>query len=125
MENEDVNENEIKDSSKNEIEKAKKELPDFVQEFIEHRKSIKKPFKTKLQVEKWVQKLNSLSKGNEALARKIIDNSIANGWQGIFELERSNGDTRIHVDEAIENIKSGKTKQKTEWEWNNPKQINQ
>jgi len=59
------------------------------------------------------------------LARKIIDNSIANGWQGIFELERSNGDTRIHVDEAIENIKSGKTKQKTEWEWNNPKQINQ
>jgi len=34
-------------------------------------------------------------------------------------------DTRIHVDEAIENIKSGKTKQKTEWEWNNPKQINQ
>lgn len=54
--------------------------------FIEFRKSIKKPLK---EISQQAQLLK-LSKFSEQVATEMILQSIANGWQGIFELKTSN-----------------------------------
>jgi len=88
---EDVNENVIEDiditkkGAKNEILKIAETLPDFVLDFVKHRQAIKKPFKTKQQLDAWLQSLRKKSNGSERVAREIVAESIANGWQGIFE----------------------------------------
>lgn len=62
-------------------------------EFEEYRRKIKKPIK-EASKESFLKKLTQLSKGNENDAIEILDTSIANGWQGIFELKsKNNGNT--------------------------------
>ena len=58
-------------------------------EFEEYRRKIKKPIK-EASKELFLKKLTSLSKGNENDAIEILNTSIANGWQGIFELKSVN-----------------------------------
>jgi hypothetical protein len=55
--------------------------------FVEFRKSIKKPFTTQDQLERLYKKLRELSGGKMENAKKILDQSIVNGWQGVFELK--------------------------------------
>jgi hypothetical protein len=55
--------------------------------FVEFRKSIKKPFTTQDQLERLYKKLRELSGGKMETAKKILDQSIVNGWQGVFELK--------------------------------------
>lgn len=69
-----------------------KDLTDFqkkVIEFEEYRRKIKKPIK-EASKEYFLKKLYKLSNGNESVAIEILDTSIANGWQGIFELKTQN-----------------------------------
>ena len=94
MENENENENRV---NKNKGEKKLK--PDFElifpfqsesfttawDVFIKFRKEIKKPLaKTSQQAQ-----LKKLSEYPESVAIKMIEQSIANGWQGIFELKEN------------------------------------
>jgi len=60
------------------------ELSKLIEDFAKHRKSIKKPFMSQHAVDLIVKKLKLLSQGNYQLAEAIIDEAIANGWQGIF-----------------------------------------
>lgn len=53
-------------------------------EWIEYRKSIKKKLPD---IKKTFEQIVKLSGNNIEVAQKIIDQSIANGWQGLFELK--------------------------------------
>lgn len=43
-----------------------------------------------------LNKLQTLAGGNESKAIKIIEESIANGWQGLFELKEKNNSPILH-----------------------------
>jgi hypothetical protein len=88
----------VKDKGNDSVkEKKKKVVLDFsfcnenlvedFKSFVEFRKSIKKPFTTQDQLERLYKKLRELSGGKMETAKKILDQSIVNGWQGVFELK--------------------------------------
>lgn len=62
-----------------------KELTDTLYEFIKFRKEIKKPMTTQA-VKLMLNKLNKLS-NNDSIKIEILNQSILNGWTGIFELK--------------------------------------
>lgn len=73
----------------------KSELENVFDEFLEMRKKIKKP-PTQRAIELLKNRIKELAKGDEQLAIKIIEQSIINSWQNIFELKedyknKSNG----------------------------------
>jgi uncharacterized protein YdaU (DUF1376 family) len=76
-ENENINDNIIINKSDLEIKLI---------EFYNFRKELKKPI-VESSKEQFLQKLKTLSNNNESNAIKILNQSIANGWQGIFELK--------------------------------------
>lgn len=58
------------------------------QEYKEWKKAEKKgSYKSVSGEQKALNSLNEIAKGNEAIAIKIIDKAMANGWQGLFELK--------------------------------------
>lgn len=80
------------------------ELVKSIKSFIEFRKSIKKPM-TEYAVELMVKKLYQMSSGgndNETIWRSvdILEQSIMNGWQGIFPLKEQG---KKAVPDAIRN----------------------
>jgi len=76
-ENENINDNIIINKSDLEIKLI---------EFYNFRKELKKPI-VESSKEQFLQKLKTLSNNNESNAIKILNQSIANGWQGIFEIK--------------------------------------
>ena len=77
--------------------KLPKEIPlppgldqNFVQEafrdFREHRRKLRKPMTTKAE-EMIIADLAKLAKGDAVAAVKILEQSIKNGWQGVFPLK--------------------------------------
>lgn len=69
------------------IEKTK--LENTLDAFIEMRKKIKKPL-TDYAIILLHKELNALSKSDESLKIKILEQSITNSWQGIFPLKDNN-----------------------------------
>lgn len=63
-------------------------LDNEFREYVEHRKAIKKPFKTDHSVELAINNLMKLANGNSDKAVLIIQQSIRQGWQGLFELKQ-------------------------------------
>ena len=57
-----------------------------MEEFRQHRKFIKKPM-NELSEKKLLNELERLSGGDEAKKIAILDQSIRNGWQGVFQLK--------------------------------------
>lgn len=57
-----------------------------IKEFYDFRKQLKKPI-IESSKQAFLNKLNKLSGGDENTAIEILNESIANGWQGIFELK--------------------------------------
>jgi hypothetical protein len=80
-----------KDKDKDTTEKKqiieKTELDLAFESYIEMRKKIKKPA-TEHAIELVKKKLDELSKGNEHLKIKILNQSIVNCWQDIYELKQ-------------------------------------
>lgn len=83
---------------KNNIKKEKSFSLDFItdqqfknlmEELANHRKSIKKPFRTQKGVEIVYRDLLEFSNNDYEIARRIVDNTIASGYQGIFALKQS------------------------------------
>jgi hypothetical protein len=81
-----VNENEIVIEDKKE-KVIKSELEKVFDEFLEMRKKIKKPATLKA-IELLKNKIRKLSNGSEQLAIQIIEQSIVNSWQDVFELRQ-------------------------------------
>lgn len=94
MENENENRNKDVNSNVN-SKKAKIENFDFAPElwkpllieWAEYRSKIKKKLPD---IEKTFSQILKLSNNNIEIAQKIIDQSIANGWQGLFEIKTIN-----------------------------------
>ena len=91
---EDVNENENEDVNTN-VNKEKVELPFESYEFKDaweqfkfyKKKEFKFTYKTKQSERAALKELLTLSKGHEDIAIKIINQSLANGWKGLFNLK--------------------------------------
>lgn len=72
------------------INKSKEEVfTETLDEFIKMRKAIKKPI-TEKGVELILDKLNNLSNDNMDIKISILNQSIENSWQGVFELKQNN-----------------------------------
>ena len=67
----------------------KSDLEIAINDFVKFRKTIKKPMNEKA-LTLFNNKLNQLANDDETKI-KIIEQSILNGWAGIFELNRNNG----------------------------------
>ena len=90
--------NNITDNSSKENVKRKEPEPDFsftgkplepvMLKWLEYRKQIKKPYKSQMTIETCYKHLEDLSRGSLDLAEKIVEQSIANQWQGLFELKQ-------------------------------------
>lgn len=80
-----------------------------IQEFYNFRKEMKKPI---LNASKrlFIDKLYKLSHNDEKVAINVLKQSIANGWQGIFELKNeNNGKQQINTQSKqhpLENIRN-------------------
>lgn len=96
----DTNNNDNNDNNDNKKEKTSKlalddltfkytsnpDLSKAIKDFVDMRKSIKKPL-TERALNILFTKLDTLSGGNDSNKIKILENSILNCWQGIFELK--------------------------------------
>jgi hypothetical protein len=60
-------------------------LNEKIEEFYQYRKEIKKPLR-EASKKAFLTRLNKLSGGREEVMIEILEQSIANSWQGIFEL---------------------------------------
>jgi len=63
--------------------------PAFVR-FLDYRKKIHKEFKTQMSLEACYRNLIELSCHDPTTAESIVEQSIANQWQGLFELKEKN-----------------------------------
>lgn len=79
------NNNNNNNDNNNYIYSVNPELEQTILDFIEMRKKIKKPM-TEKAIELMLNKLNKFST-DETIQTKILEQSIMNSWQGIFELK--------------------------------------
>jgi len=78
----DKEEEEYKDNNK--VHSA---LDGALEDFRKYRKSIRKPL-NELSEKRILTELEKLSGGNESIKIQILDQSIRNGWAGVFELKQ-------------------------------------
>lgn len=73
---------------------------EIVSDWLAYKKSRKETYKSDQSIKAFYNKLNTLSAGDPEKAKKIIEQSMANNWAGIFELKeyganwRNNQSTR-------------------------------
>jgi hypothetical protein len=82
--------------SKEEIKKNHFDFSNFDENFIEHvnswleyKKERKEPYKSQKGLNAFYNKLIDYSKNDPDTAKKIIEQSMANNWAGIFELKEA------------------------------------
>lgn len=68
-----------------------KPLSQAFAKWLNYRKQIKKPYKSKMSLDECYARLEKLSGGDVNVADKIVSQSIAQGWQGLFELKEDGG----------------------------------
>lgn len=83
-------------------------LKDLFIEFLEYKTAIKKQFKTEKSVRNAFLDFIRLSGGDEKYARALVDNTIARGWQGIYDLS-------VEQKKAFKNTQN--QNQSDDWEW--------
>jgi hypothetical protein len=90
------------------------ELRDPFKEFLEHRKQIKKPMSDHA-VTLMLKKLVEMSGGETETAKQILEQSIVNGWVGIFPLkEKPKGDLLTEI--IKEGMRSGSDRNSQDYE---------
>lgn len=77
----------------------------IMSEWLEYKKSIKHPYKNEMSVRKCYQNLLKMSNNDPVIAQEIVDQSIGNGWIGLFPLRNKNYSTNNNssdVDTVLE-----------------------
>ena len=74
-------------------------LEDALEDFRKYRKSIRKPL-NELSEKRILTELEKLSGGNESIKIQILDQSIRNGWTGVFGLKS----TRDYAEHPAANL---------------------
>lgn len=85
-------EKEIKENNKKkdfDLSFVDSEYLEAFQEWLDYKKARRETYKTQASLQKCFKSLLSLSDNNPDTARRIIDQSIANNWAGLFELKQS------------------------------------
>lgn len=85
--NDTDNDTDIDNTKEKEVKEKEKPLAIAFDRFLNYRKQIKKPFKSQMSIDECYKRLEKLSGGNLALAEQIVNQSIAQGWQGLFDLK--------------------------------------
>lgn len=67
-----------------------------VTKWLDYKKERKNPYNTQRGVESLYKKLCAMSGENPRLADAIVEQSIANNWQGLFELKNGYTTTKIY-----------------------------
>ena len=75
-------------------------------EWVCYRKEIKKSFKSIKSIQAAYKQLHELSDGNPVTAMKIVEQSIASSWQGLFPLKNDNNRNNFGKREEIRNSES-------------------
>ena len=91
----------VSDNVNDNVLLVKSDLEIKLIEFYKFRKELKKPI-VESSKEQFLHKLKTLSNNNEETAIKILNQSIANGWQGIFEIktiQNGNNSTKLNGDQ--------------------------
>lgn len=70
--------------------------------WLTYRKQIKKPYRSEMSER---TALKTLAKHDEQTAIQMIENSIANGWQGLFEIKTNGYESRRSITQASNGIK--------------------
>lgn len=80
------------------------ELSQLVEKWISYRKSIKKPYKSQESLDSFVKHLRELSSNDYQKAEAIIEQSIANQWQGVFPMKQQSNavsnNSQLPVDQS-------------------------
>jgi DNA-binding Lrp family transcriptional regulator len=74
-----------------------------VLEWLSHKKAIKKGYRTLSGVKKMYTNLVKLSNGSPEIAQMIVDQSIANNWDGLFAL-KGGGPTQSRMQQQMQDI---------------------
>jgi len=82
----------------------------LVQRWIEYKKARKEKFASQDSLNTFVKKLVRISSGNFETAEKIIEESMANNWAGIFELKPDQNQPKT-IQQDFANSKIGKAMQ--------------
>jgi len=64
----------------------------IMSEWLEYKKSIKHPYKNEISVKKCYNNLLKMSNNDPVVAQEIVDQSIGNGWLGLFPAKKKNYD---------------------------------
>lgn len=68
---------------------------ELIKEWIDYKQDIKDMYKSNKSIKACYEKLIKLSNNNISIAREIINNSIANGYKGFFELKNNKQQDKI------------------------------
>lgn len=114
----DTNNNDNNDNNVNKDNKLSycdvPELNDALVSFVEHRKSIKKPMSQNA-VKLLIGKLNKMTTSIPEQI-EIINQSIVNGWQGVFPLKEKQTNKAAYDLDKFEEVLNNKDKPKSEYD---------
>ena len=72
-----------------------------------YRQEIKKPIKGIISEQSQLQKLSKISNGDQQTAIEIINQSISNNWQGLFEIKKQKPNSTDVAMKLIQDIENG------------------
>ena len=80
-----------------ENKKEKSDLPEFVEDaykeifsdWLQYKKEKRQTYKSEKSLKTCYDKLLKLSGNSPAVARQVVDQSIANNWSGLFEIKQN------------------------------------
>lgn len=102
--NKDITNNQIKNNIKKEKEKGEKEKErknaynlspewaELIEEWLQYKRSRRETYKSSQSIRALITRIKKLSGNNPQQAKKIIEQSIANNWAGLFALKNNNYD---------------------------------
>lgn len=82
----------------------------LVNDWMDYKKARRESYKNEKSILKFTESLKTLSGGNPEIASKIIDQSMANNWAGIFELKTTNKKTQGRPGQILQPDKEGEAK---------------
>lgn len=104
-----------KDTTKEEVKNEKnitllrkviKEIPEVTEDFIpilekwlEYKQAKKQEYKNESSLSAFCKKLVNLSSGNSVTATKIVEESLANNWSGVFPLKEQSNVTPLRQEQ--------------------------
>jgi predicted transcriptional regulator len=69
--------------------------------FIEYRKNIRRPYRSQQGIETCYRQLMGFCNGDPAVAEQIVEQSIANEWQGLFKLQTQTNGTKKTINQRL------------------------